>query len=224
MKIGAITVGQAPRTDVTKDIMPIWGDKIELLQAGALDGMTYEEIQTLAPAEGDQVLVSRMTDGREVTFAERLILPNLQKCIDKLEAQGVSLIVFFCTGRFPADFRSNVPIIFPSMILEKLVPVLCGDSPLIVITPSKLQLKQTQAKWENFVKGVSVVNASPYGNIEEVRKACGEIKKFDGRLVIMDCIGYTREMKHIVASETGKNVVLSRTLVARVIDELADIN
>ena len=32
MKIGAITIGQAPRVDVTWDLMDIFGDQIELLQ------------------------------------------------------------------------------------------------------------------------------------------------------------------------------------------------
>lgn len=31
MKIGAVTIGQSPRVDVTPDILPILGDKIELL-------------------------------------------------------------------------------------------------------------------------------------------------------------------------------------------------
>ena len=37
MKIGAITIGQAPRVDVTCDIMDIFGGKIELLQRGGLE-------------------------------------------------------------------------------------------------------------------------------------------------------------------------------------------
>ena len=34
MKIGAITIGQAPRTDVTADILHIFDDSLELVQAG----------------------------------------------------------------------------------------------------------------------------------------------------------------------------------------------
>ena len=45
MKIGAITIGQAPRVDVTCDIMDIFSGKIELLQRGGLDGLTREEIE-----------------------------------------------------------------------------------------------------------------------------------------------------------------------------------
>ena len=44
MKIGAITIGQAPRTDVTADILRIFDDSLELVQAGGLDGLTKEEI------------------------------------------------------------------------------------------------------------------------------------------------------------------------------------
>ena len=38
VKIGAVTIGQSPRTDVTCDILPILGDNVQLLEAGALDG------------------------------------------------------------------------------------------------------------------------------------------------------------------------------------------
>ena len=45
MKIGAITVGQAPRVDVTADIMDILGHRTELLERGGLDGLSREEIE-----------------------------------------------------------------------------------------------------------------------------------------------------------------------------------
>ena len=32
IKVGAITIGQSPRTDVTQDILPLLGDQVELLQ------------------------------------------------------------------------------------------------------------------------------------------------------------------------------------------------
>ena len=59
MKIGAITIGQAPRTDVTADILHIFDDSLELVQAGGLDGLTKEQIAEFAPGKDDYVLVSR---------------------------------------------------------------------------------------------------------------------------------------------------------------------
>ena len=61
MKIGAITIGQAPRVDVTADIMDIFGGNIELFQRGGLDGLTREEIETFKPEEGASVSIARCT-------------------------------------------------------------------------------------------------------------------------------------------------------------------
>ena len=103
-KLGLITIGQSPRTDVTPDLAPIFGPDIQLCQAGALDGMTAQEIAAFAPEEGDYVLISRLRDGSSAVFAEKHILPRLQQCIYDLEAKGVELIMFLCTGSFPAYF------------------------------------------------------------------------------------------------------------------------
>ncbi len=223
MKIGAITVGQAPRVDVTADIFPIWDGKVELTEAGALDGMTFEEIGRLKPEPGDYVLVSRMTDGTQVTFAEKYLGELLQGCVDRLERQGVEMIVFFCTGEFPFTFRHRVPVVYPSELLNRIVPLIAGDE-LIVLTPSKLQLEQSERKWGKYVRSVKAIFASPYGDPAELEVAIAQVKELPGSLVVMDCIGYTRAMKAKVAAATGKRVVLSRTLVARIVDELADIS
>ena len=52
MKIGAITIGQAPRTDVTADIMRLFDGKVELLQRGGLDGLTKERAPVALPRKG----------------------------------------------------------------------------------------------------------------------------------------------------------------------------
>ena len=52
--------------------------------------------------------------------------------------------------------------------------------------------------------------------------AAREIAKTDADLVLLDCIGYTAEMKRMVAKITGKNVILSRTILARAVMELLD--
>ena len=108
IKIGAITIGQAPRTDITRDILPLLPDYMTLTEYGALDDMTYEEVMSqFAPSEDDEVLVSRMRDGRQAKFTERFIRPLVQKKIDQAEAEGVSAIILFCTGVFP-EFRHQV--------------------------------------------------------------------------------------------------------------------
>ena len=91
------------------------------------------------------------------------------------------------------------------------------------MTPSPLQVGQCEKKWSNFVDHVKAVPASPYGPWEDLASAAREIKDMDADLVVLDCIGFTQEMKDMFAKETGKLVVLPRTLLARVISELTDV-
>lgn len=223
MKIGAITVGQSPRTDVMKDIQDIFKDKAEILQKGALDGLTRDEIAKFTPEEGDYVLVSRLTDGSSVTFAERYVLPIIQKCINELEKEGVKLIMFFCTGTFPDTLTSNVPLIYPCNILHSIVPILSKNSSIITFTPSKLQVEQCEIKWRSYVDKAVSLAASPYGDFEEIINAAEKAKDMEGDLIVLDCIGFSQEMKEAAARISGKLVILPRTLLARVISELTDI-
>lgn len=223
MKIGAITVGQSPRTDVTADIMSIFNGKAELLEKGGLDGLTGEEIEKFKPEEGDYVLVSRMNDGSSVTFAERHIIPRLQNAIHELEEEGAALIMMFCTGKFPDTLKSSVPLIYPCEILDRTVPLFTADSSIIVVTPSPLQLEQSRKKWSEIVKEVRVFAGSPYGAWGELEKTARLIKDEEGDLIVLDCIGYSQEMKRLFAKETNKPVILPRTLLARMVSELTDL-
>lgn len=218
-KLGLITVGQAPRDDVIVDLLPIFGSEVELIQAGALDGLSLQEISSFAPQDGDYVLVSRLKDGSSAVFAERYILPRLQECIFKLEKAGVELILFLCTGNFPA-FESHVPIIFPCDVMNGLVPALTNRSRIAVITPKQEQLEQCAEKWKGYVQSVQVTYGSPYGEHWEIEKAAKEITKMDVDLVVLDCIGYTAAMKERVREITDVPVVLSRTIAARAVMEL----
>lgn len=224
MKIGAITIGQAPRTDVTADILHIFDDSLELVQAGGLDGLTKEQIAEFVPGKDDYVLVSRLTDGSSVTFAERHILPRLQDAINRMEDEGCSLIMMFCTGSFPETLSTRkIPMIYPCELLNRLVPLMTKKSDIICMTPSPLQTEQCENKWKKYVDHVKAVSASPYGEWDALEKAAEEIKNSEADLIVLDCIGYTQEMKKMFAEKTGKKVVLPRTLLARVVSELTDI-
>lgn len=220
IKVGAITIGQSPRTDVTPDLLPLLGDQVELLQAGGLDGLTREEIEAFQPGPEDYVLISRLRDGSSAVFAERYILPRLQSCIDALEEQGAQIILFLCTGDFPAVFRSRVPLIFPCKVLNGLVPALAGRGKIAVITPTPQQVAQSERKWREYVSEATAIPASPYGSPEELDRAACQVAGMDVDLVVMDCIGYSAEMKARFHERSGKPVILSRTLAARVLMEL----
>ena len=91
------------------------------------------------------------------------------------------------------------------------------------MTPSPLQTAQCEEKWKKYVDQVKAVAASPYGEWDALEEAAEQVKNMDGDLIVLDCIGYTQEMKRMFAEKTGKKVVLPRTLLARVVSELTDL-
>ena len=223
MKIGAITVGQAPRVDVTADILELLGPQVELIERGCLDGLTRSEIEAFAPEDGDRVLVSRLADGSSVTFAERHILGRLQRAITELESLGVNAIMMFCTETFPAELTASVPLIFPNELLQAVVPLLTRRSSIVAVTPSPLQIDQNRERWIRFVRHCRSVAASPYESWSDVAAMAKALRDAEEDLIVLDCIGFTRQMKELFIRETGKPVVLPRTLLARVAAEMAAV-
>lgn len=61
------------------------------------------------------------------------------------------------------------------------------------------------------------------GDMAEVRKAAEKARDMEADLIVMDCIGFTKEAKSIVASIAGKPVLLCRTTLARTVSEMLDI-
>ena len=62
--------------------------------------------------------------------------------------------------------------------------------------------------------------ASPYEGLSGVETAARTLPE-EADLIVLDCIGYTEEMKALVQSVTKKPVLLPRTLVAHVLRALA---
>lgn len=219
-KIGAITIGQSPRIDVIPEMQEILGEKVMILEAGALDGLTKEEIEKFQPDENDYVLVSRLNDGSHVKFGKSYIIPRLQNCINNLEDQGVELIIVICTGYFGSLLTSNIPLVYPQKILYSLVPNFSVNGKIGVIVPESDQIEQMGKKWEETGLEVRAAAGSPYKGIEDVKKAAEKLRAENVDVIVLDCIGYNKEMKQETEKITGKPVILSRTMVARVASEL----
>ena len=218
-KLGFITVGQAPRVDVVPEMAAIIGDKVEIIEAGALDGLTKAQIGEFAPEEGDIVLASRMADGTGVVFAEKYIFERLQSCIDRLQDAGVSCIVFICTGDFDYDFNHNVPLILPGDILKAVVPIFLSTKKFAVLSPDEKQIPHSYEKW-GFAGDVQVIAANPYLGFENVVESVSSLKGLELDCVVMDCIGYTNEMQAAIKDILGVPVFMARSTLARILAEI----
>ncbi|NPV69544.1 MAG: AroM family protein [Firmicutes bacterium] len=217
--LGTLTIGQSPRVDLIPEMKDILGGNVEVLEAGALDGLTLEEVQGLYPGPDDYVLVTRMADGTSVKIAERHILPRMQERIDGLVARGAEIIALVCTGEFP-PFHCDRLIVRPQRVLHNTTAAVAGGLNLGVLLPDADQIPQGTRRWTGAASAVRIEPASPYGPVEAIGRAAANLREWGAQLVVMDCIGYTLAMKDTVREITGVPVVLARSIVARVVAEL----
>lgn len=219
-RIGTVTIGQAPRVDVVPEILDLMGPGIEVAEAGALDGLSGEEIAAFAPEAGDYVLVTRLADGSSVQVAERFITPRIIEKIQNHFANGIPLVFLLCTGEFP-DFTEGGILVRPEKILFNTVEAVAKGKRIGVLTPSPDQLPQSVARWSKVSDTVKSVPASPYVNgPEAVRAAAEELKEWGAQITLLDCIGYTLAMQRTVREITGAPAITGRGIAARVVGEL----
>lgn len=216
--IGAVTVGQSPRVDVTADIAPILEGHAQLYEAGAMDGMTGSELAAIAPEPGDYILVSRLRDGSHVRFAKKHILGRMQGAIDDLVARGAETILVLCTGEFGEALTAPVPLLYPDRVLAAVVPTLSDN--ITVVVPDETQRAQSERHWTSLVSRMNAVAANPYLGTGDIERAITEIEAGGADLVVLDCIGYSAEMRDLIRQRTGARVLLPRTLMARLALEL----
>jgi len=219
-KIGMITIGQSPRVDIIPEMREILGSEVEIIEAGALDGLTLEEVKRFYPKEKDYILCTRMSDETEVVVAKRFIIPRVQKCIDSLTEKSAEILVFICTGKFP-PFSSKRLFIEAQQILDHFILALQGERKRMgLLIPLSDQIKQARKNYDRLKGKIVIRAASPYASEDEISIAAEALKRANPHVIVMHCMGYTQAMKKKVMEITGKPTILARSLVARTLKEM----
>jgi protein AroM len=218
-RIGLITLGQSPRTDILPDMMMILGHEFQVLEAGALDDYTSQEIEGLGVGEGDEVLVTRMRDGREVKVTKGFIVPLIQRRITELEEE-VDVILLLCTGRFP-EFKSRALIVMPSEIVRGTVNAALRRGRLGIVYPAREQISHAQREWGREGLEIYADAASPYGPEEEIIALADRLAERNLDLILLNCMGFGYKAKLLIRERTGRPVIQANALVARVLREIA---
>ena len=220
--VGIATIGQSPRVDVVPELKEMAGVGAEYIESGVLDGLSLPEIERLAPEKGQYMLVTRLSDGSHVRLARDKIIEKMQKCIDSLVYHGADLVIVLCVGKWP-KFRSKKLVVTPSEPLcgFALGLVREGDT-LGLIVPAEDQIDDFKGKYSKDGVEIVAAAASPYGSTakDESMRAAEMLKERDVDLVVMDCPGYTLEIKDAVQGITEKPVITVRTAIASMIKQL----
>jgi protein AroM len=223
-RIGLITIGQSPRDDIVPEMIAQLGREVDVIQAGAIDGLTLEQVMELAPRDDEAWAVSRMQDGYEVKLAKRELVPRMQQRVDELEAQGVELIVPLCASDWSA-LRCNVPFINPGKALLPIVHAMLRPSGTLgMISPTEAQAKLAEARALDSPVPVVSTYAQPYADDADERlrqaEAAGKLLRQAGAdLIYMGCMGHTRAMRAAVREVSGKPTLTANGIIAGLITQ-----
>lgn len=220
--VGMVTIGQSPRDDLVPDIKRLGGIEAEIIECGALDGLSLSEIKQLAPQEGEYPLAVRLKDGTPAMLSRDRLFPRMQKCIDSLVEKGADVVLILCFGEWPT-FKSTKLVVRPLELLCAFVSTLTDRGDRIgVVVPAEGQIDEFEKKLSHEGVAVKAVYASPYSPqaLDEVASAAEALRESKIDVVAMACPGYTLEMKAIVQQITGKSVVLARSMMGYMAKEL----
>lgn len=206
-RIGALTIGAAPRADLLACIRPSLRG-IVIVEAGALDGIEGPARLPTAAADG-LPLETRLADGRRVVVEERRLLPRLQTALDRLESSGVELTVLLCAGGFDG-LRSTGPLIRP---FEAAVSALRtrGVRRFALVVPFAGQAGPAAEKWR--AAGLEPVATLIGADLGELGPALVAAGTADDRIeaIVLDYVGHhpveVAALRHAVAAAGGPPVV-----------------
>ncbi len=106
--VGAYTIGQTPRPDLTEELTGRFASaRFQLV--GALDGLEGTEIPACPPR--GYPLETKLSDGTRVVVDAAFVAPLLQKAVAELDPR-VSAHLVLCAGPFP-KLAATAPLIRP---------------------------------------------------------------------------------------------------------------
>src|SRR5699024_1419923 len=196
-KLGVLTIGQSPRLDISPLFTEVLDNKVEVVERGALDSLDEEGLKNIQPRKNDTTYVSKLRNGAAIKINKDKLLPLLQKELDFLEDE-VDMTMMLCTGDCP-ELSSNKLILFPDKILK------------IIITVKEKKEKSTK-KWRNLNLPLEIEASSPYEN-GDFKTPAMKLKERGVSLIVMDCMGYSKQQKEIVSYYSSLPVILSQSLV-----------
>ncbi|WP_409307437.1 AroM family protein [Pectobacterium sp. B1J-3] len=218
-KLGTLTIGQAPRADITPILETHLPETVECIHAGVLDGLSTEEIaQRFAPQGDEAILTSRLLNGNAVILGKGAVRDAVQQKLNQLEQQGCSIILLLCTGEFHGLHCQQAWLIEPDMIVPPVAATLLGKRRPGILVPLEEQMRSEGQKWQAMQHAPVYAAVSPYNGSEaELIAAAQALQAKQADAIIMDCMGYTERHRNIVRQATGLPVLLSNALIARLI-------
>lgn len=218
-RAAVVSIGQTPRPGQFAELSAVLSPGIELVQRGALDDLTDDEIAAAAPGPGDAPLFTYRRDGVPITVSHDAVTAGVQRRLTELASEGIGITLLSCTGTFP-ELDGSGMLLRPSRILDAVVGAVFDGGRLGVLVPLPEQVGKLTAKWERPGTTVIARALQPHSSDAAIDAVAADLAAEKPDLVVMDCMGYGAAEKARIAKATNCPVVLAVACAARVLEEL----
>ncbi|VVE15976.1 hypothetical protein PIN31115_02875 [Pandoraea iniqua] len=218
-KLGTLTIGQAPRADITPILDAHLPADVPVVHMGVLDGLDRDAIDAaFAPQAANGVLISRLLSGDSVELDKPAIQRALQAKLDALEVLGCTVILILCTGEFEGLACRHAWLVEPDRIVPPAAAALAGERQVGIVVPLAGQIESEFHKWGALQRPPICAAASPYATGAEGDKALGSaaltLREQGAEILVLDCMGFVERHRDIAQTASNLPVVLSNSLVA----------
>jgi len=223
-RLGTLTIGQAPRADITPILLAALPPAVQCVQLGVLDGLSRDEITArYRPRDGQPMLVSRLRDGSAVTLDKAAVRAALDDKLVALHARGCDVVLLLCTGEFHGLAASGGSgwLLEPDRLVPPVAAALAGDRQVGIVVPLSQQAATEASKFAALLRTPLYASATPYtDDLHELASATTTLRARGAQILLLDCMGYTEAHRQAATRASGLPVMLSNALVAKLTAEL----
>ena len=217
-RIALLTIGQSPRVDIVPEIRRSLPEYVEIVEAGVLDDFSVTQIASHMPKTREATLVTRLRDGTEVHIDKQYAHGKLQQLVHALQGQ-VDLIALLCSATFDSIF-SSCPLIIPDRLMYGFLSSVLFPAPLGVLVPVSDQISVVTEEFRAHGLRALGASVSPYAKEDRLATAIRDLTVEGISAIVLNCFGYTLEMKRSAEAISGKGVVCVRSLLIAALVEL----
>ncbi len=208
-RIAVITMGQAPRPDVMREIRPLLGDA-EPDEFGALDNDSDALITSMAPRHDELSYLTQLRDGRHVIVDAGFVTSRTEALVADLDGRNYDLLILAMTG-MRARLATRTPLIHGQDTLDAWISALVASNSRIgIIFPlASQQSAASESDYGTMLKSSLATIGGSQGS--DLTQAIDRVSGAD--LIVMNSVGYTGEMAQQVARTSGKPVVTACRII-----------
>ena len=131
--------------------------------------------------------------------------------------QGADIVALLCTGKYQnLEYRQK--LIRPYVLLHGFTDAIFSNATIGILVPTDQQIQTKQLEWEKNGRIVLVKATSPYSGA--YCSATIQLNNAGADCVVLDCLGFTSEMKEEIQRHINIPVILPVSILAWALREI----